>query len=115
VWRQCGPWSNFGNEKTPVEVTMHLYEVLRRPVITEKNSSLLSQNKYTFEVDRRTSKHQIREAVEKAFNVEVMAVNVMTVPGKKRRMRGREVLSPCWKKAVVTLKEGNKIDIFEGV
>ena len=94
---------------------MHLYEVLRRPLITEKNTTLQAQGKYVFEVDGGANKHQIKQAVEKAFKVGVTAVNVMTMPGKRRRLKGREVLSPSWKKAIVTLKPGDKIEFFEGV
>ena len=94
---------------------MHLYEVLRRPLLTEKNTALQAQNKYAFEVANEANKHQIKQAVEKAFNVGVTAVNVMTVPGKTRRVGRRRVLTPSWKKAVVTLKAGDKIGFFEGV
>ena len=94
---------------------MHLYEVLHRPLITEKNSALQAQGKYAFEVAGEANKEQIKQAVEKAFNVNVTQVNVMTVPGKRRRMRGRQVMSPSWKKALVTLKPGDKIELFEGL
>jgi large subunit ribosomal protein L23 len=94
---------------------MHLYKVLNRPLVTEKNSALQAQGKYAFEVAQEANKAQIKQAVEKAFKVTVTGVNVMTVPGKRRRMRGREVLSPSWKKALVTLKPGDKIELFEGV
>jgi len=94
---------------------MHLYEVLRRPLITEKNAALQAQGKYAFEVAGEANKKQVKEAVEKAFKVAVTQVNVITVPGKGRRMRGRFVMSPSWKKAVVTLKAGDKIEIVEGV
>ena len=94
---------------------MQLYEVLRRPLMTEKSTNLQAEGKYVFEVAERANKVQIKQAVEKAFNVRVIGVNVMTVPGKKRRMRTREVLSPSWKKAVVTLSPGDKIELFEGV
>ena len=94
---------------------MHLYKVLHRPLITEKNSILQAQGKYAFKVAEEANKEQIKQAVEKAFKVTVTGVNVMTVPGKRRRMRGREVMSPSWKKALVTLKPGDKIELFEGV
>ncbi len=94
---------------------MHLYEVLRRPLITEKNTMLQTQGKYAFEVAGKANKPQIKQAVEKAFNVKVTAVNVMTVPGKEKRIGRREVLTPSWKKAVVTLQPGNKIELFEGI
>jgi large subunit ribosomal protein L23 len=94
---------------------MHLYEVLRRPLITEKNTALQAQGKYAFEVAGEANKHQIKQAVEMAFKVKVNAVNVMTVHGKERRMRGRQVLTQSWKKAIVSLKPGDKIGFFEGV
>jgi len=84
-------------------------------LITEKSTALQAQGKYAFEVAGEANKHQIKQAVEKAFKVKVTAVNVMTVPGKGRRMRGRQVLTPSWKKAIVTLKPGDKIGFFEGV
>ena len=94
---------------------MHSYEVLRRPVITEKNTMLIEQNKYAFEVSRDANKPQIKEAVEKAFKVKVASVNVMHVPGKMRRAGRRRGMTSSWKKAVVTLEPGNKIELFEGV
>ncbi|MBM4433197.1 MAG: 50S ribosomal protein L23 [Chloroflexi bacterium] len=94
---------------------MHLYEVLRRPLITEKNTALQAQGKYVFEVADGASKHQIKQAVEKAFNVKVVAVNVMLVPGRSKRAGRRQILTPPWKKAVVTLRPGDKIVLFEGV
>jgi large subunit ribosomal protein L23 len=94
---------------------MHLYEVLRRPLVTEKNAALQAQGKYAFEVAGEASKEQVKQAVEKSFKVTVTQVNVITVPGKGRRMRGRLVINPSWKKALVTLKPGDKIEIVEGV
>ena len=94
---------------------MHLYEVLRRPLITEKNTLLQAKGKYTFEVAREANKHQVKQVVEKAFKVKVTAVNIMTVPSKERRVGGRIVLTQPWKKAIVTLKLGDKIEFFEGV
>jgi len=94
---------------------MHLYKVLQHPLITEKNSVLQAQGKYAFKVAQEANKEQIKQAVEKAFKVTVTGVNVMTVAGKRRRMRGREVMSPSWKKALVTLKPGDKIEIVGGV
>jgi len=94
---------------------VHLYEVLRRPVITEKSASLQAEGKYAFEVAREADRHQVKQVVEKEFNVKVTAVNVMTVPGKERRVGRRLVLTQPWKKAIVTLKPGDKIEFFEGV
>ena len=94
---------------------MNLHEILHRPLITEKNAGLQAQGKYAFEVGRVANKVQIRQAVEKAFKVKVTAVNVMTVHGKTRRVGRRQVMTPSWKKAVVTLKPGDKIELFESV
>lgn len=94
---------------------MHPYEVLRRPVITEKGTELQAQGKYAFEVARDANKPQIKQAVEKAFKVKVTAVNVVMVRGKERRVGRRQVLTQPWKKAIVTLQPGDKIELFEGV
>jgi len=94
---------------------VHLYEVLRRPLITEKNTMHQTQGKYVFEVAKGSNKKQVKQAVEKAFKVTVIGVNVMTVPSKMRRIGRRRVLTQSWKKAIVTLKEGDKIELFEGV
>jgi len=94
---------------------MHPYDVLRRPLVTEKNTAMQMQGKYVFEVADRANKAQVKEAVETAFKVEVIQVNVMTVHGKRKRMGRREVQKPSWKKAVITLKPGDKIELFEGV
>jgi large subunit ribosomal protein L23 len=94
---------------------MEVYEILRRPIITEKTSSAASDlSRYTFEVDRRANKHQVKDAVEAIFDVEVTAVNIMNVRGKSRRM-GRQIgRTRDWKKAVVTLAPGQNIEFFEG-
>jgi large subunit ribosomal protein L23 len=94
---------------------LNLYEVLRRPLITEKATSLKEEDKYAFEVAGRATKSQIKEAVEQAFKVEVSKVNVMTVPGKTRRFGMRKVTNPPWKKVIVSLAPGHKITFFEGV
>jgi len=94
---------------------MHLYEVLRRPLITEKSTALQTLNKYAFEVADGANKPMVKEAVEKAFKVTVTGVNVVTMRGKSRRMGKRQITTNPWKKAVVTLKPGDKIEFFEGV
>jgi len=94
---------------------MHPFQVLKRPLITEKSTLLQQQGKYAFEVATAANKHQVKEAVEKAFKVEVVGVNVIIVPGKSKRIGRRSVKSSPWKKAVVTLGEGQKIEFFEGV
>jgi large subunit ribosomal protein L23 len=97
---------------------MHPYEILRRPVITEKStfqSDILGQ--YTFEVDRRANKKQVKEAVETVFDVEVERVRIINMPAKRVRRYGRRevVRKPGWKKAIVTLSPGDRIEFFEGV
>jgi large subunit ribosomal protein L23 len=94
---------------------MHLYEVLRRPLITEKSTDLQSRSKYAFEVAEEANKPLVKQAVEKAFKVKVTGVNMVRVPGKTRRVGRRQVLTRSWKKAIVTLKSGDKIEFFEGV
>jgi len=94
---------------------IHPYEVLRRPLITEKNTRLQEQGKYAFEVAKEATKPQIKKAVELAFKVKVTEVNIARVPGKRRRVGRRVVLTPSWKRAVVTLEPGHKIQFFEGV
>lgn len=94
---------------------MHLYEVLRRPLITEKTTALQGLNKYAFEIAAGANKLMIKQAVEKAFKVTVLGVNVVTVRGKTKKMGRRVVHTNPWKKAIVTLKVGDKIEFFEGV
>jgi len=96
-----------------------LYEVLVRPIVTEKSAyqgTALGQ--YVFEVALKATKAQIKEAVEVLFDVRVLRVNVINVPPKRsRRLRNRRLLirKPGYKKAVVTLSPGDTIDVFEGV
>ena len=95
---------------------MHPLEVVLRPMITEKATELGGANKYMFEVRRDANKTQIKEAVQKGFDVKVESVNVMNVKGKPRRVRGNRIKHrPDWKKAVVTLAPGDKIELFQGV
>jgi len=95
---------------------MNLTDVIKRPLITEKATQLKgAANSVLFAVDPRANKKEVREAVEKMFKVKVVDVRTMNVAGKVKR-RGRTVgLRPGWKKAVVTLSEGDKIEFFEGV
>jgi large subunit ribosomal protein L23 len=91
--------------------------VIKRPVITERTQSLVGRyRQYTFEVDRRANKAQVKQAVETIYGVKVTAVNVMNMPAKvtKRWGRHRVVRQPVWKKAIVTLAEGGSIAVFEG-
>jgi len=92
------------------------YEIIERPLVTEKSMAGAEKGKYTFRVHKDANKIEIAQAVAKVFSVEVVGVNTMIVKGKKRRMgRHREGKTADWKKAIVSLKPGNKIDVFEGM
>ncbi|MCE2490337.1 MAG: 50S ribosomal protein L23 [Anaerolineae bacterium] len=93
---------------------LHIYDVIRRPVITEKATAQSDElNQYVFEVDRQANKIQIREAVEVIFEVSVTKVRTMVQPAKRGR-RGRDwmIRTKEWKKAIVTLAPGDEIDLF---
>jgi large subunit ribosomal protein L23 len=90
------------------------HEVILRPIVSEKSYSMIEHNRYTFEVAKASRKIEIAKAVEELFHVTVTSVNTMNVPGKSRRVRYAKGLTPSWKKAIVTLKAGDKIEFFEG-
>jgi len=88
-------------------------EIIKRPIITEKSMLLVEeQNKYTFSVDKRANKIQVKQAVEELFNVKVLKVNVINSLPKKKRVGQHAGFKPAVTKAIVTLAEGNKIEIF---
>lgn len=89
---------------------LHLYGVLLEPLITEKSTGQKEEGRYSFRVHPDANKKSVREAVEKIFNVHVTKVNTSVVPGKWKRVRFRPGLTAEWKKATVTLKEGEKIE-----
>ncbi len=95
---------------------MDLYEVIKRPLVTEKGTKQKElANQIAFEIDRRANKILVRNAVENIFKVKVVDVKVMNSKGKKRRI-GRNVgKRPDWKKAIVRLAPGENIEFFEGV
>ena len=92
-----------------------MYEIIRTPVITEKSSQASEHNKVTFKVRMDVSKAQIKQAVEFLFGVKVTGVNTITVLGKIKRFRGREGKRNDFKKAIVTIAEGQSIDMMAGV
>lgn len=97
---------------------MEITEILRRGIITEKSVKLQERNQYTFEVASQANKIDVRRAVETLFKVHVVSVNIINVPGKPKviRRKGvapRPVLPRQWKKAIVTLKEGQTIDALK--
>ena len=94
---------------------MEARSLIKRPVITEKTTKLMEENKYCFLVDPKANKTQIKQAVEEIFKVKVKAVNTLNVLGKVKRMGKYEGRRPSWKRAIVTLETGNRIQFFEGV
>jgi large subunit ribosomal protein L23 len=92
------------------------YSVLKKPLITEKGNLMKDElNQITFEVERRANKIEIKEAVEKIFKVNVVKVHTLNMRGKMKRLGRSQGKKPNWKKAIITLKEGDNIDLFEGV
>ena len=92
-----------------------IHRVLVKPTITEKSTILQESGKYTFEVATRANKVQVKEAVEKNFGVDVLDVNISKLRGKRKRYGPRQVKQPDTKKAVVTLKPGDRINLIEGL
>ena len=93
---------------------MEARDILIRPIVTEKSTALMEQGKYTFRVPLAATKIQIRQAVEQIFKVKVQAVNTMRYEGKLKRMGRTQGRGSDGKKAVVTLKPGEAIELFEG-
>ena len=95
---------------------MNYSDIIFRPLVTEKSVRLQEEdNKYTFEVNRKANKIQIKDAVERQFDVSVKNVRTMNMHGKSRRVRFHVGYTGDWKKAVVTLDEGENIEIVEGL
>ncbi len=92
------------------------YRIIRKPIVTEKSTNLKDDNnQVVFEVSLKANKVEIRKAVEKLFKVKVLAVNTQNRQGKRKKLGRSLGRRRNWKKAVVTLKEGDRIDFFEGV
>jgi large subunit ribosomal protein L23 len=92
------------------------HAIIRRPLITEKSTAQkAANNKLAFEVDRRANKIEIKNAVEKIFKVQVVDVHTINYFGKRKRLGRFAGRRPHWKKAIVTLKPGQKVEFFEGV
>jgi large subunit ribosomal protein L23 len=95
---------------------MEFYDIIKKVLITEKSTIVKDEwNQYVFSVDRRANKVEIGKAIEKLFKVRVIEVRTMNVLGKKKRLGKSVGEKPSWKKAVVKLAEGNRIEIYEGV
>ena len=95
---------------------MDMYRVINKPLVTEKGTTMLGEGNWvTFEVHMAANKIQIREAIQKIFSVSVLKVNTQIVRGARKRFGRTMGYTKAWKKAMVQLKEGDKIEIFEGV
>ncbi len=93
---------------------MNIYEVIKRPLVTEKTTiEKDAKNIIAFEIDTQANKIEVKEAVEKIFNVDVVDVKTINIAGKKKRIGKNVGKRSNWKKAYVTLKEGSKVDFFE--
>lgn len=89
-------------------------DIIKSPLVSEKSIQAIEKGKYTFKVDTQANKIEIGRAVEDLFKVKVKEVNTFKMSGKKKVVRRKEGRTSNWKKAIVTLKEGQKIEIFEG-
>jgi len=94
---------------------MDARDIILKPVISEKSMKLMAEGKYTFRVHPKANRTQIKQAVEEIFGVKVVSVNTMRMPGKLRRFGRFQGRRSDWKKAIVQLKEGDSIKIFEGL
>jgi large subunit ribosomal protein L23 len=99
----------------PVLTREQMYDLVRRPVITEKATNLSEHNQVTFRVALNATKREVKVAVESLFSVKVKAVNTIRMQGKMKRVRGRIGHRSDYKKAIVTLAEGSKIDVTTGI
>ena len=90
------------------------HQIIRKPMVTEKSTRQKEENQYVFEVMREANKVEIQKAIEKLFKVKVLQVRTSNVLGKTKRLGRKSGKRQDWKKAIITLKEGDRIDFFEG-
>ena len=95
-------------------MSLHPGEILIKPVVSEKSYNQITENRYTFKVHKDAHKTQVRQAVEELFDVTVTSVNIVKMPAKPKRRGMIKGTRPGWKKAIVELKPGDTIEIFEG-
>jgi large subunit ribosomal protein L23 len=95
-------------------MSLHPAQILIKPVVSEKSYNQITENRYTFRVHADAHKTQVRQAVEELFDVKVTSVNIVKMPAKPKRRGMIKGTKPGWKKAIVELKAGDKIEIFEG-
>ena len=94
---------------------LHLYDKILSPVVTEKSTNLSQQNKVTFKVSFKSTKISIKKNIEKIFKVNVTKVNIINKQGRKKIVRGKKTKVPGYKKAIITLKKGQNIDLTTGI
>ena len=94
---------------------IHLYDKVLSPVVTEKSTNLSQQNKITFKVPRKLNKKTIKKNIEKIFKVNVNKINIINKQNRKKIVRGRQVKVQGYKKAIITLKKGQNIDLTTGI
>jgi large subunit ribosomal protein L23 len=92
---------------------MNSNDIIVRPIISEKSTELMEMNKYVFKVPMSVNKTMIKKAIKDIFGVQPVDVNIVLMRGKRRRVRYQFGITAAWKKAIVTLKDGDKIDVFE--
>lgn len=97
------------------QITENMYDIIKYPVITEKSMRNQENNKFTFRVAKDVAKNEIKDAIEAVFNVQVKAVNTVNTQGKNKRFRGHMGKRQDYKKAIVTLVEGQNIDFTTGI
>jgi len=95
-------------------MSLHPAQVLISPIVSEKSYHQITENRYTFRVHSDAHKTQVRQAVEELFDVKVVSVNIVKMPAKPKRRGVHSGTRPGWKKAIVELKPGDTIEIFEG-
>ena len=103
------------DQKKDVKITEKMYDILLKPIITEKSTLVAEQGKIVFGVKNDTTKTEIKKAIEKLYNVKVKSVNITVKPGKTKRFKGILGSTSSVKKAYVTLEEGHNIDIMAGL
>ena len=109
------PKSGIKEKKAKKQLDIKSYKVLIKPLVTEKATNLVPQDKYTFMVANSTNKLEIKEAIKGLYGLEPLAINIIRQGGKRVRSGKTSGKKKNWKKAIITLKKGDKIEIYEGV
>ena len=94
---------------------IHLYDKILSPVVTEKSTNLSEQNKIIFKVPRRSNKKNLKKNIEKIFKITVVKINIINKKSRKKITRGKKVKIAGYKKAIITLKKGQSIDLTTGI